>query len=425
MNEEQRLVGGRRLSVSRAVLTYVCLTALASIFGVTKPLAQNSGNMKEQVKAARVILQEPESGSVLLEKNADQAVASGTFACLMNREVVFDALSQGRINLDDQFEVSENAWRKGGAPSHTSSMFAPIHSRVRVEDLLRGAIVQSGNDACIALAEGLAGNEAEFTAMMNKRAPEIGMKQATFADASGRGDGAKSQASVRDLAKLAWHIIRTHPDFYQLYGEREFTWNGIRQQNHNALLGLEIGADGLRTGYTGEFGYSLVASAVQNGMRLILVIEGASSEKERTEIAKKLFDWGFHDFELRPLFGAGESVGEAKTFGGRKSHVELVGEGSIGLMVPRGAKEKITARIAYTGPVPAPIRQGQPIGVLRVGATICLRSKFRCGQPRTSTAARSCSARWMGCASWRSVSSRPPPSGCEDREIVPRNSFAR
>ena len=228
MNEEQRLVGGRRLSVSRAVLTYVCLTALASIFGVTKPLAQNSGNMKEQVKAARVILQEPESGSVLLEKNADQAVASGTFACLINQEVVFDALSQGRINLDDQFEVSENAWRKGGAPSHTSSMFAPIHSRVRVEDFLRGAIVQSGNDACIALAEGLAGNEAEFTAMMNKRAPEIGMKQATFADASGRGDGAKSQASVRDLAKLAWHIIRTHPDFYQLYGEREFTWNGIR-----------------------------------------------------------------------------------------------------------------------------------------------------------------------------------------------------
>jgi D-alanyl-D-alanine carboxypeptidase (penicillin-binding protein 5/6) len=366
VSEEQRVVGARRLSFPRAVLTYACLTAVAGSFGVTKASAQPSANKKEEVKAARVILEEPESGNILLEKNADQPAAPGAFACLMAQEVVFDALAQGRINLDDQFEVTENAWRKGGAPSHTSSMFAPIHSRVRVEDLLRGAIVQSGNDACIALAEGVAGNEAEFTAMMNKRAPEIGLKQSIFANASGRADGAKSLASARDLAKLAWHIIRTHPNFYELYGEREFTWNKIRQQNRNPLLGFEIGADGLRAGYSGESGYSLVASAVQNGMRLILVIEGASSEKERTEIAKKLFEWGFHDFELRPMFGAGESVGEARTFGGRKSHVGLVGAGSIGLMVPRGAKEKITARIVYTGPVPAPIRQGQPIGILRV-----------------------------------------------------------
>jgi serine-type D-Ala-D-Ala carboxypeptidase (penicillin-binding protein 5/6) len=359
VSEEQCVVGARRLSLRRAVLTYACLTAIVSTFGVTKASAQAS--KKEGAKAARVILQEPESGNVLLEKNTDQPVAPGTFACLMNPEVVFDALAQGRINLDDQFEVSENAWRKGGAPSHTSSMFAPIHSRVRVEDLLRGAIVQSGNDACIALAEGLAGNEAAFTAMMNKRTREIGLKQSTFANASGRVDGTKSQTNIRDLAKLAWHIIRTHPDFYSLYGEREFTWNNISQQNRNPLLGLEIGADGLRTGYSGETGYSLVASAVQNGMRLILVIEGASSEKERTDIAKKLFEWGFHDFELRPLFGAGESVGEAKTFGGRKSHVGLVGEGSISRAAPR----KRSLRGSLHGTLPAPIRQGQPIGVLK------------------------------------------------------------
>ena len=362
----ERVVVARRLSLPRAVLTYACLTAVAGAFGVTKAAAQASANKKEEVKAARVILQEPESGNVLLEKNADQPVAPGNFACLMTAEVVFDALAQGSTKLDDQFEISENAWRKGGAPSHTSSMFAPIHSRVRVEDLLRGAIVQSGNDACIALAEGLAGNESEFALVMNKRAREIGLKQSTFTGASGRADGAKSQTNVRDLAKLARHLIRTYPDFYELFGEREFTWNNIRQQNRNPLLGLEIGADGLRTGYSGESGYGLVASAVQDGTRLILVIEGASSEKERTDIAKKLFEWGFHDFELRPLFGAGETVGEATTFGGTKGHVALIGASDIRLMVPHGTREKITARIVYTGPVPAPIRQGQPIGVLKV-----------------------------------------------------------
>ena len=366
MSEEQRVVVDPRLSVPRAVLTYACLTAVAGAFGLTEAASQASTNKKREVKAPRVILLGPQSGNVLLEKSADQPIAPGSFACLMTQEIVFDALARGRIKLDDQFEISENAWRKGGAPSHTSSMFAPIHSRVRVEDLLRGAIVQSANDACIALAEGVAGHESEFAAMMNKQAREIGLKQSTFANASGRAEGTRSQTNVRDLAKLAWHIMRTYPDFYKLYGEHEFTWNKIRQQNRNALLALEIGADGLRTGYSGESGYGLVASAVQNGMRLILVIEGAASEKERTDIAKKLLEWGFHDFELKRLFGAGETVGEARTFGGTKGHVALVGDSDIELMVPHGAKERITARIVYTGPVPAPIRRGQPIGVLKV-----------------------------------------------------------
>ncbi len=366
VHERQRDNIGRGLSLVRSICTYACITAVAGAVATTKAAAQSSSNKREEVKAARVILLEPQSGNTLLEKNADQPVAPGNFVCLMTAEVTFAELTEGRIKLDDEFEVSENAWRKGGAPSHTTSMFAAIHSRVRVADLLRGAIVQSGSDACIALAEGLAGNEAEFAAMMNKRAREIGLTQSTFTSASGRAEATKSQTTVRDLAKLAWHLIRTYPDFYKLFAEREFTWNNIRQQNRNPLLGLEIGADGLRTAYGGETGYGLVASAVQNGTRLILVMEGAASEKERTDIAKKLFDWGFRDFELKPLFGTGEIVGEAKTFNGNKGHVALVSAGDVRLMVPHGTRERITARIVYTGPVPAPIRQGQPIGMLKV-----------------------------------------------------------
>jgi len=318
-----------------------------------------------QTAAPYAILIEADSGTILFEKSADVPTPPSSMAKLMTAEVVFNELKQGRIKIDDEYLVSEDAWRRGGAPSHTSSMFAPIHSRVRVEDLLQGAIVMSGNDACIALAEGIAGNEPAFVATMNKRAHELGLTKSYFTNATGLPDPAQ-KVTVRELARLARHIIRTYPDFYRFYGEHEFTWNKIRQQNRNPLLTLNIGADGMKTGFTQEGGYGLVGSAVQNGTRLIVVVNGLKTAKDRADEARKILEFGYRGFEAKPLFAAGQTVGYAKLFGGASGSVALVGEGAIGVLMPKNTSERVTAKIVYSGPVPAPVKQGQQIGHLNV-----------------------------------------------------------
>src|SRR3954470_16902926 len=214
--------------------------------------------------APTAILIEASSGSVLFEKKPDELRAPSSMMMLMTAEVVFGAVKRGDIKLTDQYVVSENAWRKGGAPAGGPTMFAAIHSRVSVEDLLRGAIIQNGNDSCMILAEGIAGSEKAFAEIMTKRARELGLTKSTFANASGLPDPG-NRMTVRELAKLARHIIQTYPDFYKLFNEREFTWNKIRQQNRNALLNSLEGADGLKTGFTKDGGYGMVGSAVQNG----------------------------------------------------------------------------------------------------------------------------------------------------------------
>jgi len=318
-----------------------------------------------QTSAPFAILIDADSGTVLFEKNADQPTYPSSMAKLMTAEVVFRAIKEGRLNPEDEVTISENAWRKGGAPSGGSSMFAALNSRVKVQDLIRGVVIQSGNDACIALAEAIAGNEPQFATMMTKRARELGLAKANFTNSSGLPDPDMT-VSVRELALLAQHIIRTYPDFYRLYSEREFTWNRIRQQNRNPLLAMGIGADGLKTGYTSEAGYGLVGSAVQNGLRLIVVVNGIKTAKERADEARKLLEWGFRGFEARILFADGETVGEAKLYGGAQGRVPLVSDKPVRLLVPRGSSEKITGKITYVGPVPAPVEKGQAIGKLRV-----------------------------------------------------------
>jgi D-alanyl-D-alanine carboxypeptidase (penicillin-binding protein 5/6) len=260
-------------------------------------------------------------------------------------------------------------------------MFAAIHSKVKVMDLLRGAIIQSGNDACIALAEGIGGNESTFADMLNARAREIGLTKSNFTNATGLPDP-NQKVTVRELAKLAQHIIKDYPEFYPIFGEREFTWNRIRQQNRNPLLTAYTGADGLKTGFTREGGYGLVGSALQNGLRLIIVINGATSAKQRADEAKKLLDFGFRGFESRPLFAEGQIIGEAKVYGGSSGRVPLVAAHAVSLLVPRNASERIVARLVYTGPVPAPIEQDQPIGTLKVsrGAHVVLEVPLRAAE---------------------------------------------
>ncbi len=357
---------------------FLWTTAAALSLLVAGPTAAQKKDDSFQTSVPHAILIEAESGSVLYERAADELVYPASLAKLMTAEVVFNELQQGKISLEDEVIISENAWRTGGAPSRTSSMFAPINSRVKLHDLLRGIIVQSGNDACIAIAEALAGNEMAFGVKMTSRAREIGLTKSTFTNSTGlHNPGLK--VTARELGKLAQHIIRTYPDFYKIYGEREFTYNKIRQFNRNPLLGW--GADGLKTGFTKESGYGLVASAEQNGMRLIVVVMGAKGEKERADEARKLLEWGFRSFEARILFAEGQTVGEAKVFGGEKGYVPLVGSGTIRLMVPRNVSEKIVARVTYTGPLPAPVEQGRPAGVLKVwrGDTLALEVPLQTG----------------------------------------------
>ena len=265
--------------------------------------------------APTAILIEANSGSVLFEKNADELRAPSSMMKLMTVEVVFNAIKKDEIKLTDEFVISENTWRKGGAPAGGSTMFAAINSRVSVDDLLHGAIIQSGNDSCMALAEGIASNESAFADKMTARARELGMPRSTFANSNGLPDPG-NKMTVRELAMLARHIILTYPDFYKLFGEREFTWNKIRQFNRNPLLTAMDGADGLKTGYTKEGGYGMVGSAVQNGTRLIVVVNGLESADDRAAAAKKLLEWGFRNFEVRTLFAAEQPIGYAKVFGG-------------------------------------------------------------------------------------------------------------
>jgi serine-type D-Ala-D-Ala carboxypeptidase (penicillin-binding protein 5/6) len=364
------------------------IVAIAVGWGGVVYAANNSvqGAKKEEGgfdgDAPTAILIEANSGSVLFEKNADELRAPSSMMKLMTAETVFHAIKQGEVKLTDEYRISENAWRKGGAPSGGSTMFAAIHSKISVDDLLHGAIIHSGNDACIALAEGIAGNERIFADMMTKRARELGLTQSTFANSNGLPDPG-NKMTVRELAKLARYVVQTYPDFYKLFGEREFTWNKIRQQNRNPLLTSLEGADGLKTGFTKEGGYGMVGSAVQNGLRLIVVVNGLDDPDDRASEAKKMLEWGFRNFEARTLFAAQQLVGYAKVFGGESRSVKLASPEPIKVMVQKNGADKLIARVIYSGPVRAPIEAGQPVGVVRVwrGTNVAMEAPVFAAEP--------------------------------------------
>jgi serine-type D-Ala-D-Ala carboxypeptidase (penicillin-binding protein 5/6) len=371
-----------RRSLVASLLACAATSAMgAPALGPVPTKKEGGGELGFQTPAPTAVLIDADGGSVLFEKNADELVAPASLSKLMTAEIVLNEIKQGRLKPTDQFVVSTNAWRKGGAPSHTSSMFVPINARPTIDELLHAVIIQSANDACIVLAEGLAGSEDKFAALMIKRARELGLSKSTFGNSNGLPDP-RQLMTVRELAKLAQHIIQTYPDYYGLYGEREYTYNRIRQTNRNPLLALSIGADGLKTGFTKEAGYGLVGSAVQNGLRLILVVNGLKSDKERADESKRIIEWGFHNFQSGLLFEEGQTIASAKTYGGEQGYVPLVAQKPVRLMVPRGVREKIIARAVYSGPVVAPIQKGQRIGVLKVwrGDFVALEVPLQAGE---------------------------------------------
>lgn len=305
------------------------------------------------------------SDATLYAAKADMPTPPASMATLMTLELVFKALKEGRLSRDQTFRVTEDAWRRGGAPSRNSTMFAKLNSEVAVSDLLRGVIVQSGTDAAITLATGLAGSEQSFVELMNQRAKELGLSYSTFRNATGQPDP-EQKMSARDVAKLAAYIIDTYPEYYRIFAEPEFTWSKITQRNRNPLLADYQGADGLKTGYTADSGFGLVGSVSRDGRRLIIVINGLETAKQRAEEARKLLDWGFNAFEQRRLFEGDDAVAEARVFGGASMNVPVVAQKPVDLLAPKGDDARVVARVTYDGPIAAPVTKGQRIGTLKV-----------------------------------------------------------
>ncbi|MDP2733641.1 MAG: D-alanyl-D-alanine carboxypeptidase family protein, partial [Hoeflea sp.] len=266
-----------------------------------------------ETRAQQAYLIDADTGTVLFAKNENDLVPPASLAKLMTMEVVFNAIHSGRLRLDDTFEVSENAWRTGGAMSRTSTMFAELKSSIPLVDLIQGVIVQSANDGCIIIAEGMAGSEENFARLMTERARDIGLTRSVFGNASGLPHP-DSKVSMKDLVTLARHIQSTYPEFYRYYSQKDFTWNNILQRNRNPLLGLDIGVDGLKTGFTEESGYGIVASIKRDGRRLFLAMGGMAGERERAEESRKMLEWGIRAFERKTLFNNDEIIGELSVY---------------------------------------------------------------------------------------------------------------
>jgi D-alanyl-D-alanine carboxypeptidase (penicillin-binding protein 5/6) len=323
--------------------------------------------MAQSVQTAAPIaaLYDVGTSSFLFLKAGDQPHPPASLIKLLTAEVVFDALAKGEITLEQEAQITEATWRKGGAPAGGAAMYAPLNSRVAVRDLLQGLIVMSGNDSALALADAVSKSESAFVARMQERAKALGLAGIQARNPTGYAHP-EQRASARDIALLAAHLVRTYPDRYLLFGQREFTWNNIRQTNRNPLLAMGIGADGLKTGMIAESGFNLVGSAVQDGRRLVVVIMGADSLQSRGAEARKLLEWGFRNFERRKLLDKATPLTEARVSGGLKREVGIGVPEEIAMLLPKSAADPLSVRIRLNSPLKAPIHAGQTVGMLSV-----------------------------------------------------------
>jgi D-alanyl-D-alanine carboxypeptidase (penicillin-binding protein 5/6) len=344
----------------------VTMLLLGAVTMAGAAVAQGSPPAEMKTSAKQAILLDATTGAVLFQHNADELAPPASMSKLMTLAVVFRALKEGRIKLEDEFLFSVNAWRTGGAPSGTSAMFVPVNTREKLDEMLKGIIIQSGNDACIAVAEGMAGSEAAFAKMMTDEARRLGLTKSTFRNATGLHDP-EHLMTVRELALVARHIMHDYPQHYPLFSEREYRYRKHRFFNRNPLLPLDLGVDGLKTGYIKEAGYGIVASAKQDGRRIILAINGMESANDRKSEAIRLLEWGFKGFGEFKLFDPEEVVGRARVWGGDRMFVPLIGGNDINVLLPKAQSgQRLQAQIIYNSPLKAPIKKGDVVAKLRV-----------------------------------------------------------
>jgi D-alanyl-D-alanine carboxypeptidase (penicillin-binding protein 5/6) len=326
-------------------------------------------------KAPRAVLMDASTGAVLYQLKADDLAAPASMSKLMTLAVLFKAMKEGKIKPTDEFVMSVNAWRKGGAPSGTSAMMVPVNTKARVDELIQGIAVQSGNDAAMCIAEGISGSEANFAKAMTEEARRIGMKKSTFVNATGLADP-NHLMTARELAILARYIITEYPDQYPVFGQKEYNYRTHKFYNRNPLLNLGIGADGLKTGHTTEAGFGLVGSAVQDGKRLIVVVMGLDNENHRRDEAAKILDWGFKSFAAVKVFDDGEIIGQARVWGGQRWYVPLAAKGEVTLSLPKNAfGQRLSGEIVYKAPLKPPVKKGDQIAVLRITSTSSAQSE--------------------------------------------------
>jgi D-alanyl-D-alanine carboxypeptidase (penicillin-binding protein 5/6) len=324
------------------------------IFTLSAPL-----QAKDTV-AKQALIIDFETGQTLLSKNENQHMPTSSMSKVMTMYMVFDAIKDGAITMDTKFKVSEKAWKKQG-----SKMFVELGKEIKVKDLVKGVIVQSGNDATIVLAEGLAGSEANFAAKMTERAMEIGMENSNFVNASGWPDP-KHYSTAEDLTIMARAMIEDFPEHYKIFSEKEFTYNNIKQQNRNPLLYRNIGADGLKTGHTEIAGYGLIGTAVNDGRRVVMVVNGLTSEKERANESTRLIEWALNNFTNSDLIKGGVEIDVAPVIMGELETVGFSIKDDVRVSVPRMEKKNIKVEVNYKSPLIAPIAAGQEIGTLTI-----------------------------------------------------------
>ena len=353
---------GRSLWRSLGIGLALVLTMIRGAVAAAPATAQGEFS----VKAAQAILLDADTGAVMYQRNADELMYPASMSKLMTLAVVFKALKAGEIKLTDEFLMSENAWRRGGAPSGTSAMFVPLGTRASVEELIKGITVQSGNDAAISLAENMSGSEDVFAQRMTDEARALGLKKSVFKNATGLYQP-DHQMTARELAILARYIIQEYPDYYGYFAVKEFPYRKHKFINRNPLLNLVAGIDGLKTGFIKESGYGIVASAKQEGRRLIAVVNGCGTAEERRDETRRLMEWGFKNFSEVKLFDAGEVVGHARVWGGERMFVPLTGNGDVNIWLARQpANPRLKAQIIYNGPLKPPLRKGEQVARLRV-----------------------------------------------------------
>lgn len=318
-----------------------------------------------ETAARNAILMDYDTGEYLFEKNIAESVPPASMSKLMTVYILMSKIKDGSIKLDDTFSVSENAWRKGGAATGGSTMFLSIGDNVSVENLIKGIVIQSGNDACIVVAENVAGSEDDFVILMNKTAKKLGLKNSHFENATGLPHP-DHRMSMEDLAILARHIIKEFPELYHYFSQKEFVYNNIKQGNRNPLLYTMKGADGLKTGHTEEAGFCLAASATKGERRLIEVMSGMSSNRERSEEAERFMSWGFREFNNFKILTKGQTVATAKVWYGKEDSVNLTVADDVLKTVHMSQQDNVKATAEFDEPVKAPIKAGQEIGTIKI-----------------------------------------------------------